>query len=104
MMSGGQGRGSGFRRVFGTRAATSGLLFGIGMAAFVDEVVFHQLLHWHHFYDKSTTDAGLDLLAYDLTWNSVGALMVVVGLALIATTARRSPARARADSGPAAGA
>ena len=37
----------------------SGILFGIGMVAFIDEAVFHQLLHWHHFYDKSTTEIGL---------------------------------------------
>lgn len=37
----------------------SGILFGFGVIAFIDEVVFHQLLHWHHFYDKSTTSAGL---------------------------------------------
>lgn len=36
----------------------SGLLFGIGLVAFIDEAVFHQLLHWHHFYDKSTTGIG----------------------------------------------
>jgi uncharacterized membrane protein len=27
--------------------------------AFIDETVFHQLLHWHHFYDKSTLAVGL---------------------------------------------
>ncbi|MER2169206.1 MAG: DUF2243 domain-containing protein, partial [Psychrobacillus psychrodurans] len=37
----------------------TGILFGLGIVAFIDEVVFHQLLHWHHFYDKSTTDIGL---------------------------------------------
>lgn len=37
----------------------SGLLFGLGVIAFLDEVVFHQLLHWHHFYDRGTTAAGL---------------------------------------------
>ena len=37
----------------------SGILFGVGLIAFIDETVFHQLLRWHHFYDKSTTDVGL---------------------------------------------
>lgn len=37
----------------------SGFLFGIGLVAFIDETVFHQLLHWHHFYDKLTTEIGL---------------------------------------------
>ena len=33
---------------------TAGALMGVGVAAFIDETVFHQSLHWHHFYDKST--------------------------------------------------
>lgn len=41
------------------RTVWSGVLAGIGLAAFVDETVFHQLLHWHHFYDKSTVAVGL---------------------------------------------
>jgi hypothetical protein len=41
------------------RTLWSGVLAGIGLAAFLDEVVFHQLLHWHHFYDKSTLAVGL---------------------------------------------
>lgn len=42
-----------------SRNLWGGILFGLGIVAFIDEVVFHQLLHWHHFYDKSTTDMGL---------------------------------------------
>lgn len=41
------------------RSLGSGILFGLGLIAFIDETVFHQLFHWHHFYDKSTTDIGL---------------------------------------------
>lgn len=37
----------------------TGILFGLGVVAFIDEVIFHQLLHWHHFYDKSTAAIGL---------------------------------------------
>jgi len=33
--------------------------FGVGVAGTIDEVVLHQLLHWHHFYDKSTSGWGL---------------------------------------------
>lgn len=44
---------------YSSRNLWSGILFGFGVIAFIDEVVFHQLLHWHHFYDKSTTDVGL---------------------------------------------
>ena len=53
-----------------SRNIWSGALFGIGLAAFVDEVIFHQLLRWHHFYDKSTTDIGLisDGLFHAFSW------------------------------------
>lgn len=27
---------------------------GVGLMAAIDEIVFHQLLAWHHFYDRST--------------------------------------------------
>ncbi|GAA3325099.1 hypothetical protein GCM10020331_055590 [Ectobacillus funiculus] len=37
----------------------AGILFGLGLVAFIDEAVFHQLLHWHHFYDKATTAISL---------------------------------------------
>ena len=38
------------------RAATLG---GVGLMAGIDQVVFHQLLGWHHFYDRSTPAVGL---------------------------------------------
>ena len=34
-------------------------LIGAGLMAAVDEIVFHQLLAWHHFYDRSTTEVAL---------------------------------------------
>ena len=36
-----------------------GILVGIGVAGTADEVVLHQILRWHHFYDRSTPAAGL---------------------------------------------
>lgn len=61
----------------------SGLLFGVGLAAFVDEAVFHQLLHWHHFYDKATTSVGLvsDGLFHAFGWfATVGSLFWLADL------------------------
>lgn len=63
------------RRSRGSEIA--GALFGIGVAAFVDETVFHQLLHWHHFYDRSTTDIGL---VSDGLFHAFGWFAVVAGL------------------------
>ncbi len=64
----------------------SGLLFGVGLAAFVDETVFHQILHWHHFYDRSTTTAGLvsDGLFHSFSW-----FATVASLFLLADLRRR---------------
>jgi Predicted membrane protein (DUF2243) len=36
-----------------------GVLVGVGLAGTLDEVILHQLLGWHHFYDRSTPAVGL---------------------------------------------
>jgi len=41
------------------RTAWTGALLGIGLAGTLDEVLLHQILHWHHFYDRSTSAVGL---------------------------------------------
>ncbi|MCC3270671.1 DUF2243 domain-containing protein [Arthrobacter gengyunqii] len=69
------------------RNVLSGVLVGIGIAAFVDEVVFHQLLQWHHFYDKSTTAVGL---FSDGLFHAFGWFAVVAGLFLFADLRRRA--------------
>jgi uncharacterized membrane protein len=55
----------------------SGVLLGVGIAAFVDEAVFHQILHWHHFYDRSTPAAGLvsDGIFHAFSWFATVAAM-----------------------------
>ncbi|CAM3962587.1 membrane protein [Saccharibacillus endophyticus] len=66
-----------------SRSLVSGILFGVGCIAFIDEVVFHQLLHWHHFYDLSTTGAGLvsDGLLHAFSWfASVASLFMLADL------------------------
>ena len=68
------------------RSITAGALMGVGVAAFIDETVFHQLLHWHHFYDKSTPDVGL---VSDGIFHAGGWLAMVVGLFLFADLQRR---------------
>lgn len=61
----------------------SGILFGLGAVAFIDETIFHQILHWHHFYDKSTTSIGLisDGLFHAFSWfATVASLFMVADL------------------------
>jgi uncharacterized membrane protein len=55
---------------YASRNLWSGILCGLGLAAFIDETIFHQLLYWHHFYDKSTTNMGLvsDGLFHAFSW------------------------------------
>jgi uncharacterized membrane protein len=41
------------------RSLWAAVLVGIGIMAAIDEIVFHQLLGWHHFYDRATPMIGL---------------------------------------------
>lgn len=40
-------------------SARAGVMTGIGTMAAVDEIVFHQILAWHHFYEGATEAIGL---------------------------------------------
>jgi uncharacterized membrane protein len=78
------------------RNVLSGVLLGVGISAFVDETVFHQLLHWHHFYDRSTPAAGL---VSDGLFHAVGWFAAVAALFLFADLRRRGAFRGRRWSG-----
>ncbi|MGY1634300.1 DUF2243 domain-containing protein [Geodermatophilus sp. SYSU D01186] len=74
------------RVVPGRRLLVSGLLLGAGLMGAVDEIVFHQLLHWHHFYDRAGGAAGL---VSDGVLHAATLSAVVAGLALLADVRRR---------------
>jgi uncharacterized membrane protein len=63
------------------RNLLAGLLLGVGVVAFVDEVVFHQILHWHKFYDGASTGVGLvsDGLFHAFSWGATVAALFLVG-------------------------
>lgn len=61
-------------------------LIGMAVMAAVDEIVFHQLLGWHHFYDRSTTDVGL---LSDGLLHTAELLALVAGFFLYADLRRR---------------
>lgn len=68
---------------YSARNIWSGFLFGVGLAAFIDEAIFHQLLHWHHFYDNSTTKIGLvsDGFFHAFSWfATIGGLFMFADL------------------------
>jgi uncharacterized membrane protein len=41
------------------RSLGAAALIGAALMAGVDEIVFHQVLGWHHFYDRATPAIGL---------------------------------------------
>jgi uncharacterized membrane protein len=86
MASWSRGRPAGAARAEARRTIWSGVLAGVGLAAFIDETVFHQLLHWHHFFDKSTMAAGL---VSDGIFHAFGFTAIVAGLFLMADLLRR---------------
>jgi uncharacterized membrane protein len=78
------------------RLLPAAVIVGIGIAGTVDEVVFHQLLHWHHFYDRTTDLQNRDTarlgLITDGIFHVVSTLALIVGFAVLC--------RARAAGGP----
>lgn len=78
------------------RVVLSGVLSGLGLIAFVDETIFHQLLGWHHFYDRATAEIGL---VSDGLFHALGFFSVVAGLFLFADVRRRGAVSWRRWSG-----
>ncbi|MBI9113438.1 DUF2243 domain-containing protein [Sanguibacter suaedae] len=79
------------------RSRLAGLLLGIAVMAAVDEIVFHQLLGWHHFYDRSTPDVAL---LSDGLLHTAELVVLVAGFFVLADVrAERALDRTRAWSG-----
>lgn len=69
-------------------------MIGVGIMAAVDEIVFHQLLAWHHFYDRSTSQVAL---LSDGLLHAAELVVLVTGFFLLSEVRRRgglSPRRA----------
>jgi uncharacterized membrane protein len=56
------------------------VLVGIGVAGSLDEIVLHQLLRWHHFYDRGSQAAGL---IADGIFHLGSTAALVIGLVLL---------------------
>ncbi len=63
-----------------TRTLWAGAALGIGLAGTLDEIILHQLLHWHHFYDRSTPTVGL---VSDGLFHLVSTALLVLSLYLV---------------------
>lgn len=83
-----------------------GTLLGVGLGGFVDGIVLHQVLQWHHLLSSSgedrlglrrydvTTVAGLEVnTLWDGLFHALAWVAVVAGLAVLVT--RTAPPRAR---------
>lgn len=64
----------------------SGVLFGIGIMALIDEIIFHQLLQWHHFYDQAASYIGI---MSDGLVNAFALFGIVIGLLMFADLRQR---------------
>ena len=65
----------------------SAFLIGVAVMAGIDEIVFHQLLGWHHFYDGSTLEIGL---FSDGLLHAAELIALVAGFFLLADARRRT--------------
>ncbi len=74
------------RAVDRRRSAWVCALIGVGVMAAIDEIVFHQLLSWHHFYDRSTSEVAL---MSDGFLHAVELVILVAGFFLFADLRRR---------------
>ena len=65
-----------------------GVLVGIGIAGTLDEVILHQLLRWHHFYDRSTPSVGL---ISDGLFHVFSTAVLVIGVIQLVERRRTTP-------------
>ena len=65
-----------------------GVLVGVGIAGTLDEVILHQLLGWHHFYDRSTATVGL---VSDGIFHLFSTAVLVLGAIQLVERRRTSP-------------
>lgn len=77
------------------RTYWGGLLAGIAIMAAIDEIVFHQILGWHHFYDNATSEIAL---LSDGLLHAGELFMLVFGFFLILDARRRREFRPAATA------
>lgn len=67
-------------------------LAGAGVMAAIDEIVFHQWLQWHHFFDRATPAVGI---VSDGLLHAAELLAIVIGTTLLIDLAQRRRLMAR---------
>ncbi len=75
----------------------AGLLYGLGFGGFVDGIVLHQVLQWHHLVSERRTDDTLEGLEAntlaDGLFHASTYTFVAAGLAVLWRSARRTHLR-----------
>jgi uncharacterized membrane protein len=69
-----------------TRSLVVAAIIGVGLMAALEQIVFHQVLGWHHFYDGSTPE---DALLTDGLMHAGELVVLVTGFMLLAGLQRR---------------
>jgi uncharacterized membrane protein len=68
-------------------ALSGGVLVGAGMGGFLDGIVLHQVLQWHHMLSSRIPPVDLRALKFNMLWDGVFHLltwtMTAVGMALV---------------------
>lgn len=72
---------------------TAGVLLGLGLGGFVDGIVLHQILQWHHMLSSirpATTVSEMELnMVWDGLFDATTWVMTVVGLVLLWRAGKR---------------
>ncbi|TCU65561.1 putative membrane protein [Bradyrhizobium sp. R2.2-H] len=72
---------------------SAGILLGLGLGAFFDGIVFHQLLQWHHMLSGWYPLNSLDNIRLNTLWDglfhSAAYVLVLAGLYLLWQRARK---------------
>lgn len=65
----------------------AGTLLGIGLGGFIDGIVFHQILQWHHMLSAVVVPVDLATLKFNLIWDGLSHAfnwtITVLGIALL---------------------
>jgi uncharacterized membrane protein len=70
----------GVKATVGTKVLGPGLLLGVGLGAFVDGIVLHQLLRWHHLLSSRPNVSLRANLIADGVFHAGAWLAVLVGV------------------------
>lgn len=75
------------------RAAAGGVLLGVGLGGFVDGILLHQILQWHHMLSTVLPPTGMEAMRTNMLWDGLFHALVwistLAGLFLLWSAARR---------------